>query len=123
MAEPVRVQQSRKRGWRKPGNTVVVSRPSKWGNPYQILRSPFGNGWLVRLPQGDMRFSERDAIACAVYLFRCSLNSGIGPEWQWMRDHLADLRGKNLACWCPLPKPGEPDLCHAAVLLEVVANG
>ena len=29
-----------------------------------------------------------------------------------------DLRGKNLACWCELPKPGKPDLCHAAVLLE-----
>lgn len=29
------------------------------------------------------------------------------------------LRGKNLACWCKLPKPGEPDICHAAVLLEL----
>ena len=30
-----------------------------------------------------------------------------------------ELRGKNLACWCPLPKPGEPDYCHAAILLEI----
>lgn len=29
------------------------------------------------------------------------------------------LAGKNLACWCPLPAPGEPDICHAAVLLEL----
>lgn len=28
-----------------------------------------------------------------------------------------ELRGKNLACWCPLDQP-----CHADVLLEV-ANG
>jgi hypothetical protein len=35
-------------------------------------------------------------------------------------DALPTLRGKNLACWCPLPEPGKPDVCHAAVLLERV---
>lgn len=30
-----------------------------------------------------------------------------------------ELAGKTLACWCPLPTPGEPDLCHAAVLLGI----
>jgi len=30
---------------------------------------------------------------------------------------LPSLRGKNLACWCPLDQP-----CHADVLLEL-ANG
>ena len=30
-----------------------------------------------------------------------------------------DLGGKNLACWCALPEPGQPDNCHAAVLLEI----
>jgi hypothetical protein len=33
---PSRVQLSRKRGWRKPAGAVVVSRPSRWGNPYTI---------------------------------------------------------------------------------------
>ena len=33
---------------------------------------------------------------------------------------LPSLRGKNLACWCPLPERGEPDSCHAALLLELV---
>ncbi len=41
-----------------------------------------------------------------------------GPESVAKRaaiaDGLAELRGKNLACWC---KPGEP--CHADVLLEL----
>jgi Domain of unknown function (DUF4326) len=32
-----------------------------------------------------------------------------------------DLAGRDLACWCPLPAAGEPDLCHAAALL-VIAN-
>ncbi len=30
------------------------------------------------------------------------------------RADLHELRGKNLACWCPLDKP-----CHADVLLEL----
>ncbi|MFJ9034938.1 DUF4326 domain-containing protein [Streptomyces sp. NPDC102274] len=29
------------------------------------------------------------------------------------------LRGKDLACTCPLPEPGEPDHCHAAYLLAL----
>lgn len=33
---PERIQLSRKKGWRKPENTVVVSRPSKWGNPFPL---------------------------------------------------------------------------------------
>jgi len=36
---------------------------------------------------------------------------------------LPNLRGKSLACWCPLPALGEADICHAAVLLELVRNG
>jgi len=30
---PERIQLSRQKGWRKPENTVVVARPSMWGNP------------------------------------------------------------------------------------------
>jgi hypothetical protein len=32
---------------------------------------------------------------------------------------LPALRGENLACWCRLPRPGQPDNCHAALLLEL----
>ncbi len=30
-----------------------------------------------------------------------------------------ELKGKNLACWCPLPPKGADDVCHAAVLLRI----
>lgn len=30
-----------------------------------------------------------------------------------------ELAGKSLACWCALPAPGQPDHCHAAVLLRI----
>jgi hypothetical protein len=28
-----------------------------------------------------------------------------------------ELRGHDLACWCPLPEPGQLDLCHASTLI------
>lgn len=31
----------------------------------------------------------------------------------------AELKGKNLACWCPAPEPYEHDCCHASVLLKI----
>jgi hypothetical protein len=33
-----------------------------------------------------------------------------------------ELAGRDLACWCKLPAEGQPDICHAAVLLEVAAR-
>ncbi|HEY8881900.1 MAG TPA: DUF4326 domain-containing protein [Dermatophilaceae bacterium] len=34
MSAPVRIQLRRTKGWRKPEGAVVVSRPTKWGNPF-----------------------------------------------------------------------------------------
>lgn len=33
-AAPKRIQLRRSKGWRKPEGAVVVSRPTKWGNPF-----------------------------------------------------------------------------------------
>lgn len=90
---PRRIQLSRAKGWRMPENTVSVVRPTKWGNPYKI-----GTCFIA------------DAQS-AVEAFRANLPVTIRG--------LDELRGKNLACWCKLPAPGEPDHCHAAVLLEL----
>lgn len=38
MNKPIGVQRKRVKGWRKPANTVNVSRPSKYGNPYRVGR-------------------------------------------------------------------------------------
>ena len=35
-AGPKRIQLRRTKGWRLPDNAVIVSRPSKWGNPFRI---------------------------------------------------------------------------------------
>ena len=108
---PQRVQLRRTKGWRMPANTVKVDRTTRFGNPFSI--EDYGR--------------ER-----AVALHRAWLRSELGREHlpakvrQDLEKRLADvistlpnLRGKNLACWCPLPEPGKPDICHAALLLEL----
>jgi hypothetical protein len=96
---PQRIVRSRKRGWRLPPNTVCVSRPGKWGNPY---------GWNHLVPE----LGEKAAKARAVELFKAHLASNAE-----LQAALHELRGKNLCCWCG---PNSP--CHANVLLEA-ANG
>lgn len=101
---PQRFQLSRRAGYKKPAGAVVVSRPSKWGNPWRI---------------GDL-FAEAAAKLTAeqaVYLYRDALTFGsLGVSRDDVR---RELRGKDLACWCALPAQGAEDVCHAAVLLEV----
>jgi Domain of unknown function (DUF4326) len=101
---PVRIQLSRKRGWRLPENTVVVSRPSKWGNPF-VIGKP-GGAYAAKVM--DRRH------AWQLYHSVATNNETLIVAAR------AQLAGKNLACWCPLPtEPYAKDECHAAVLLEL----
>lgn len=50
---------------------------------------------------------------------------GSEAERMWRARALArrgELKGKSLAYWCALPEPGEPDICHAAVLLRFASD-
>lgn len=95
---PIRVQLSRRKGWKMPPNTVSVARPTVWGNRWKIGTPSRFLGKVVE--------TRAEAVAC----YR-------GCAWPeahhkaWVREK---LRGKNLACWCPLDQP-----CHADVLLEI----
>ena len=93
MAEPRRVQRKMMRGWRLPAGTVYVGRGSKWGNPYPFDHQRYlGKAWAVEA-YGQWLTSTLKGTTL-------------------LREHLHELKGKNLACWC---KPGDP--CHADVLL------
>lgn len=95
MSTPVRIQLSRKKGWKMPPNTVKVTRPGRWGNPFVVGKVS---------EYGDVPDAET-----AVMFYRAWIDKGLQRTAMY-----AELRGKNLACWC---KPGEP--CHADVLLEI----
>lgn len=123
---PIRVQLRRTKGWRKPPNTVVVARPSKWGNPWLIK----AEGHCSTCSCGSMRFSvihATDRSSMGTFETKDARIPGTGAAYwamQGFRRHLWDspdllaaiseLRGKNLACWCPLDQP-----CHADVLLDL----
>lgn len=83
---PQRIQMTRNKPWR-PDNpdAVIVARPTKYGNPFKI---------------GD------DGVPDAETAVECF-------EGMWGLIDVTELRGKDLACWCPLGQP-----CHADVLLE-----
>ena len=104
---PERIQLSRQRGWRMPANTAKVDRTTKWGNPFVPGRpAPFGP------TKGAVVQDKRHAFV----LYR-SLAPLVESLCTAAR---SELRGKNLACWCP--KEPYEDCCHAAVLIEI-ANG
>lgn len=115
MSKPTRIQLRRTKGWRLQETSqtlnglpaVKVTRPGKWGNPFVIGKefcrnkmNPGGGQISNTVQDGEhavalfKRFTAREvAIQIAAY---------------------QELRGKNLACFCPLDQP-----CHADVLLEL----
>ena len=100
---PERIQLSRQKGWRMPPNTVKVTRPGKWGNPFVPGKeNPLIPGRLV----------EDKRHAYVLYRAHAPHNE------QLVAAARSELRGKNLACWCSRPDPYE-DACHAAVLIEI----
>lgn len=72
-----------------PPDAVYVGRPTKFGNPYKVA----------------IKGHHQAAVDLfRSYLMECPL---------LIEDVKAELRGKDLVCWChPLP-------CHADVLLEI----
>lgn len=96
---PQRIQRKRSRGWKMPEGCVYVGRPTKWGNPFRV-------GSEISLLPGRRVQDNRHAA---------SLFLGFAPQNEKLvAAARAELRGKDLACWCPLDQP-----CHADVLLEI----
>lgn len=129
MGEPVRIQRKRTKGWKMPENTVFVGRGSLWGNPFVVGEA----SGCQFLDGGDPRplipaLSREQAIKFYEDLlggYLCPEMHPHGHQWsvrfhqkikgthpaEWAR---SVLRGKSLACFCPLDSP-----CHADVLLEI----
>lgn len=102
--KPERIQLRRSKGWKMPDNTVKVDRTTPWGNPF-IVGQHGDRAQCVKLFTlllgGYLAISMPNQAAQEAYV-------------RHARAHRSKLRGKNLACWCPLDKR-----CHADVLLEM----
>lgn len=134
-----RIQRKRTKGWRMPEGAVYVGRPSRWGNPFSAYKCDCCGYWDVKDDNGvtylvDHSMTRRSEVRAnpstwttkteaqreAVQLFADEATYWLGG-WEVTSPSkhaaLIHLRGRDLACWCPLDQP-----CHADVLLEL-ANG
>ena len=121
MTIPVRLKLSRTKGFNLQAHSLAVNglsavnvaRPGKWGNWFRIGETACG----CRTP-GECGHSafRVDSAKAAVGAFRSVVEDRLNLFPQKTRAWLEPLRGKNLACWCPL---GEGVHCHADVLLEL----
>lgn len=102
-----RIQRKRTKGWRMPENAVSVCRPGPYGNPF-VVTEKFSTGtkvggWYTAVPTAE------DAVACFRIYVALEQNADLLVKAR------AELRGRDLACFCAL---GDP--CHADVWIEVV---
>ncbi len=121
IAEPVRLQLSRSKGFNLQHNSVAanglpainVARPSRYGNP--VTQQDFIDLQKIWKEMGHKPIEgtwQQHAVRC----FDAWLGGEIGEMGKppTAAEIRRDLKGRNLACWC---KPGDP--CHADVLLEI----
>lgn len=126
---PQRIQLRRSKGWRIPEGVVIVDRRTRWGNPYRVthcdaVHVPYRHWHVFQVPH--IWLSSWATKACAVddavERFVRAIEAGYGFV-PWPREIREALAGRDLACWCPLPVLGEPDICHAAVLIDIANAG
>jgi len=140
MGQPARIQRRRTKGWRAPAGAVYVGRGSRWGNPYRLgdaqVRMPAldGSEWehegRLHKTSGERHPFVHPDGAITWHLVQDATGEQVVELYRrWLAKrplHLAavrkELAGRDLMCWCPLPEPGQPDHCHADVLLRL-ANG
>lgn len=113
---PRRIQRKRTKGWRMPAGAVYVGRGTQWGNPWRV-----GETVAIETPTGRGRdvlhrvFDITPDLAAALYRIAFT------PDQDAI---IAELAGRDLACWCPLEdENGNRFPCHADVLLEIANRG
>lgn len=138
---PIRIQRRRTKGSKMPTGAVYVGRGTPLGNPF-VVGSPCGifdglegrplglrDQVEILIPELDLptvlkfyREMVEGFICPEMYPFGHNWQAEFRKRTQWnARDYIrSNLRGRDLACWCPLvDKDGQPVPCHADVLLEL----
>lgn len=109
-------QRKRSAGWRKPEGSVCVDRTSRWGNPFIIQKTAVG--WRVILPGDGLTVGFDTLLAARTFateLFDWWVHASTDGDARWIRDHVHELAGAILLCWCD-PADGP---CHARPLAEM----
>ena len=109
MTAPKRIQLFCKSGWRMPESAAKVDRSTIWGNPFTIDAAE----------EAGYHGADAELRGLCADSFRRWLDGRFQPDLRpksraYILSNVHQLRGKNLACWCPLDQP-----CHADVLLQL----
>lgn len=136
----IRIQRKRTKGWRMPPGAVYVGRPSAYGNPFVVAPDDADFIATAAATLGLTDWQEAAVLLHRAWVRgqrwiepldrwhkRIEFTEGTIGGMVWIEDSdisgalnlpkipdLAPLRGRDLACWCPLDQP-----CHADVLLEL----
>lgn len=89
---------------------VVSLRWGSGGEPFDVRidrKTPWGNPFVLG------RHGNREEV---ISMFRAWATTSQDPRAVWIRDHVHELYGMTLACWCA------PEACHGEVLLEMAAD-
>jgi hypothetical protein len=100
---PRRVQLRRAKGWRMPANTAQVDRSTLFANPFSVKEDGHDRAVAMHRARAHREIHRQ-------------VSKQLLQRRKAVLETLPALRGKNLACWSPLPEHGEPDNCHVAHL-------
>lgn len=117
--QPIRIQRKRIKGWAKPENTINITRPGKWGNPFPVGK--YLNAWgkafvatIISKEPDNIReiynsgiLEQRITLEKSLEWFELYLNS------EYFKYNIEDLRGRNLMCFCPLDHK-----CHGDIYFK-----
>jgi hypothetical protein len=101
MTALLRIQRKRTKGWRMPPNTVSVTRPGPYGNPYTVAGAI----------EAGYRGTTTELAQFCVDAFRDDWKNALKsaetpprhPPMPFGKPvYLGPLKGKNLACFCRL---------------------
>jgi hypothetical protein len=133
MIQPKRIQRKRTKGFNLQSYSkslnglecVVVSRPTKWGNPFKV--GGYINAWgrsFVAIQKGKTPDGVRKVYKSGIFKKEITLKQSLDWYKMWLdfrienkNLNIAELRGKNLACFCSLSCS-----CHADILLKRVSS-
>ena len=89
----------------RPGDIYIGRSAPRRG----LTASPFANPFPI---------GEEHNRASVIAYFETWVRTSDDPKAVYMREHLEDLRGKRLACWC---RPA--NRCHGDVLVKILNEG
>ena len=96
---PLRIQRKRKKGFRLPAGTICVTRPGRFGNPFESAAS-FA-AWIQFGRVGDDLHSPID-------------EAELTSRRRWILANLDSLHGRTVACFC-----GPEKQCHGDTLCDL----